>query len=251
MKKIEEKITYSIRNRDGNEVVAVKDLPSAYFALHVLDGDLFVHKVVSDWHSQAKDCGTVYSSVKKESFYVYCDDVKDRDFDSKPTEMASNGYSESEHDSYEAALIKARKMAERACLDDDYLVYVEKIVCALDEDGDVVDETYETIETVDSVKRIYQSTLEEDRAILAKIYDAIVGSDDALSELLRSGIRYLLDARFRYDAVINHAFVDCFSLESEIKDIAASEEQAEQAMRLFIATAETLGIYELKHAGEY
>ena len=250
MEKIEEKITYSIRNRDGKEIVAVKDIASVYFALHVLDGDLFIHKVVSDWHNQAKDCGTIYSNVKNESFYVYCDDVRERDFDSDPVEMASNGYNESEHDSYEKAMIKARKMAERACLDDDYLVYVEKIVRTEDEDGDVVDETYETVETIDSVGRIYQSTLEEDRAILAKTYDAIEGSDD-VSELLRSGIGHLLGTRIRYDAVINHAYLDCFELESEIRDIAANDEQVEQAMRLFVATAETLGIYDLKHAGDY
>ena len=250
MKKTEEKITYSIRNRDGKEIVAVKDLPSAYFALHVLDGDLFVHKIASDWHSQAKDLGTIYSNVKKESFYVYCDDVKEREFDSNPVEMAVNGYNEYEHDSREEAVIKARKMAERACLDDDYLVYVERIVRVLDEDGDVVDETYETVETIDSVERIYQSTLEEDRAILTKVYDAIEGNDD-VSELLRNGIRHLLDTSFRYDAVINHAGIDCFEIESEIRGNAEREEQVEQAMRLFIATAERLGIYELKHAGEY
>ena len=188
--------------------------------------------------------------MKKITYYLYCDDVKKRDFLGNPTEMASNGYAESEYASFVAANAAAIATATKATIDDDYLVYVEKVVRELDDDGDVVDEDFEPVETFDNVKQIYEMTRFEDRAKLAKIRENIP-SDDAAGELAAKGIEWLLENGYRYDETIRHSYLNCFELESEIRDIAEDEELIEKAMKTFIATAEKIGIFDLKHAGEY
>ena len=189
--------------------------------------------------------------MKKITYYVYCDDVKNRDFVGNPTEMASNGYAEREYVSLAAAIDAAKAMAKDAALDDDYLVYVEKIVRELDDDGDVVDEEdFEPVSTLDNVQHIYEMTRFEDREKLAKIRNNIP-SDGEAEELAAKGIGLLLETNYRYDETIRHAYLNCFELESEIRDISDNEELIEKAMKTVIATAEKIGIFDLKHAGEY
>ena len=189
--------------------------------------------------------------MKKITYYVYCDDVKKRDFAGNPGEMASNGYAEREYSTLAAAVADAKAMAKDATLDDDYLVYVEKITRELDDDGDVInEEDFEPVATLDNVQHIYEMTYAEDREKLAKIRDNIPFDGEA-EELAVKGIGLLLETNYRYDETIRHSYLNCFELESEIRDISDNEELIEKAMKTFIATAEKVGIFELVHAGEY
>ena len=188
--------------------------------------------------------------MKKITYYVYCDNVKKRDFVGNPAEMASDGYGDREYASLAAAIAAAKATAKTATLDDDYLVYVEKIVRELDGDGDIVTEDFDPVETFDNVQKIYEMTYAEDREKLAKIRDNIPSGGEA-EELAAKGIGLLFETEYRYDVTIRHAYLDCFEMESEIRDIADDDEIIEKAMKTFIATAEKIGIFDLIHAGEY
>ena len=188
--------------------------------------------------------------MKKITYYVYCDDVKNRDFVGNPGEMASNGYAEREYSTLAAAIADAKATATKAAIDDDYLVYVEKITRELDDDGDIVNEEFEPVETFDNVQHVYKMTYAEDRAKLAKIRENIQLDGEA-GELAVKGIELLLETDYRYDETIRHSYLNCFELESEIRDIADDDEIIEKAMKTFIATAEKIGIFDLIHAGEY
>ena len=187
--------------------------------------------------------------MEKITYYVYCDDVKKREFLGNPTETASNGYAEREYSTLAAAVAAAKATAAKSTLDDDYLVYVEKITRELDKDGDIANEEFEPVETFDNVQHVYEMTYAEDREKLAKIRDNIPSGD--AEELAAKGIEWLLENDYRYDETIRHSYLDCFELESEIRDIADDDEIIEKAMKTFIATAEKIGIFDLIHAGEY
>lgn len=252
MEKAKEKITYSLRNKDGKELVSCPSLPSTYFAIHVLDRGkpLYIHKISTDWHNDPKDCGTVGSTDRKTAYYVYCDSVKKRNFYGEPIEMASNGFDEAEYTSLDDAMDDAKALAKESTLDDDYIVYVERIIRELDEDGDIASEEYESVESFDFVRHVYGLIREEDREKLDRIQRNIEGDSEA-SELARTGITYLHETDIRFDEVINRGYLDCFNLESEIRDSDAGEDVIEEAMRIFIKTAEKVGVFELVHAGEY
>ena len=120
----------------------------------------------------------------------------------------------------------------------------------MDDDGDIVNEEFEPVETFDNVQHVYKMTYAEDRAKLAKIRENIQLDGEA-GELAAKGIGLLLETNYRYDETIRHSYLDCFELESEIRDIADDDEIIEKAMKTFIATAEKIGIFDLIHAGEY
>lgn len=259
-KKEVEQIAYSVRDCEGKEVISINSENAIDYAIAAFEkaypNGLFVHKLVKEsLGGEYRDLGTVRTTVQTFSYYVWCDDVKKRDFYGRIDEMNSNGYFEKEFDKLDDAIAYAESLAKDVSIDDDYLVYIERITRQLDEDGDVLNEENEDVRTIDRVEEIRKETYEEDRFALDKIKRNIVGTDE-VSELARVGINRLLETDIRFDYVINHAFLDCFEFESEIRDldeiadVEVNDELIEKAVRLFIATADRLGI-ELRHASEY
>lgn len=253
-KKEVEQIAYSVRDAEGKEILSLNSAFAIDYALKTLGNNeekpLFVHKLVKEnLGGEYRDLGTVRSTKKAVSYYVWCDDVKKRDFYGKIEQMNDNGYFEKEFDKLEDASAYAKRLMKDVSIGDDYLVYIERIERELDEDGEIVSEEYINMETFDMVEDHYKATLTKSRFALEDIKRNIVGDDEA-SELARTGIDYLQETELRYDIVIEGAYLDCFELESEIKDSNASDELIEKVIKLFIATADKLKI-ELHHADEY
>ena len=259
-KKEVEQIAYSVRNEEGKEILSLASALAIDYAFKTIgsnaENPLFVHKLVKEsLGREYNDHGTIRSTKKTVSYYVWCDDVKKRDFYGKIEQMNDNGYFEKEFDKLEDAFAYAKSLVKGVSLADDYLVYVERIVRELDEDGDVIVEDYEDMETFDIVEDSYKAALVRNRFALEDIKRNICGTSPA-SELARFGIDQLLETEFRYDYVINDAHLDCFELESEIRELDevagtnVNDELIEEAAKIFITTAGKLKI-ALRHADEY
>lgn len=260
MKKQTEQIAYSVRSGEGKELLSLDSASAIDFTFKTIDSNeekpLFVHKLVKEnLGGDYRDLGTIRSTKKAVAYYVYCDDVKKRDFYGKIEGMNDNGYFEMEFDKIDDAFEYAVYRMKEANLKDDFLVFVERIDRELDEDGDVVNEEYEDVKTFDKIGEIYKNTLEGNRFTLDKIKRNICG-DSPAEELARIGINRLLEIDFRYDYVVEDAHLDCFEFESEIRDldeiadVEVSEELIEEAVKIFIATANKLNV-PLVHDEEY
>ena len=258
MKKQTEQIAYSVRDGEGKEILSLDSASAIDLAFADINSEkpLFVHKLVKenlggDYH----DLGTIRSTKTDISYYVYCDDVKKRDFYGEIDSMNEQGYFEKEIRNLDNAFLYAVTRMKEANLDNDFLVFVERINRELDEDGDVVNEEVEDVSTLDKVGEYYKTALEANRFALDRIKRNICGEDSA-SKLAVIGINRLLETEFRYDYVIEDCHLDCFELESEIRDlnyiddVEVSDELIENAVKVFITTAQKLKI-ELVHEDEY